>query len=102
MSHPHKTFQIAFFIIPFHLDLGRFLGRLNLVRWGVVATVGGAVGSATLFANGWLVGYLDAQIGPFEAVAEGGKRDWIEGGHLVFGGNCRHIFQLDIRLGMRY
>ena len=60
-----------FFIIPFHLDLGRFLGRLNLVRWGVVATVGGAVGSATLFANGWLVGYLDAQIVPFEAVAEG-------------------------------
>ena len=60
-----------FFIIPFRLDLGRFLGRLNLVRWGVVATVGGAVGSATLFANGWLVGYLDAQIVPFEAVAEG-------------------------------
>ena len=68
MSHPHKTFQIAFFIIPFHLDLGRFLGRLNLVRWGVVATVGGAVGSGTLFANGWLVGYLDAQVGPCDPV----------------------------------
>ena len=46
-----------FFIIPFHLDLGRFLGRLNLVRWDVVATVGGAVGSAALLLylpmDGW-------------------------------------------------
>ncbi len=68
MSQPLKGFQSVFFIIPFRLDLGRLLGRLNLVRWDVVATVGGAVGPAALFANGWLVGYLDAQVGPCDPV----------------------------------
>jgi len=30
--------------------------------------IGGAIGFAALFANGWLVGYLDAQIGLYDPV----------------------------------
>ena len=30
--------------------------------------IGRAIGFAALFANGWLVGYLDAQIGPCDPV----------------------------------
>ena len=53
---------------PFSPRFGAFSGPLKSSTMGRGCYIGGAVGPAALFANGWLVGFLDAQVGPCDPV----------------------------------
>lgn len=53
---------------PFSPRFGAFAGPLKSSTMGRGCYIGGAVGPAALFANGWLVGYLDGQVGPCDPV----------------------------------